>query len=134
MYSPGCPGTHSVDQAGLEFRNLPASASRALGSKVCAATTPSSTNWKFLNASYKTWGKKTSPEKTIKNCLYVSKISQKSAIRNLKLIPLLTNRNQILNKLFFGPEMITYLYTVLFNVNRTEVDLGESKQACRAFS
>jgi hypothetical protein len=24
---PGCPGTHSVDQAGLELRNLPASAS-----------------------------------------------------------------------------------------------------------
>jgi hypothetical protein len=27
LYSPGCPGTHSVDQAGLELRNLPASAS-----------------------------------------------------------------------------------------------------------
>jgi hypothetical protein len=30
---PGCPGTHSVDQAGLELRNLPASASRVLGLK-----------------------------------------------------------------------------------------------------
>jgi hypothetical protein len=29
----GCPGTHSVDQAGLELRNLPASASRVLGLK-----------------------------------------------------------------------------------------------------
>ncbi|GAB1299382.1 ATPase family AAA domain-containing protein 2 [Apodemus speciosus] len=28
LYSPGCPGTHSVDQAGLELRNPPASASR----------------------------------------------------------------------------------------------------------
>jgi hypothetical protein len=27
LYSPGCPGTRSVDQAGLELRNLPASAS-----------------------------------------------------------------------------------------------------------
>jgi hypothetical protein len=27
LCSPGCPGTHSVDQAGLERRNLPASAS-----------------------------------------------------------------------------------------------------------
>jgi hypothetical protein len=27
----GCPGTHFVDQAGLELRNLPASASRVLG-------------------------------------------------------------------------------------------------------
>jgi hypothetical protein len=34
---PGCPGTHSVDQAGLELRNPPASASQALGLK---ATTP----------------------------------------------------------------------------------------------
>jgi hypothetical protein len=29
LYSPGCPRTHFVDQAGLELRNLPASASRA---------------------------------------------------------------------------------------------------------
>jgi hypothetical protein len=35
---PGCPGTHSVDQAGLELRNLPASASQALGLKACATT------------------------------------------------------------------------------------------------
>jgi len=41
LYSPGCPGTHSVDQAGLELRNSPASASRVLGLKVCA-TTPGS--------------------------------------------------------------------------------------------
>ena len=32
----GCPGTHSVDQTGLELRNSPASASQVLGSKVCA--------------------------------------------------------------------------------------------------
>ena len=30
LYSPGCPETHFVDQAGLELRNLPASASRVL--------------------------------------------------------------------------------------------------------
>jgi hypothetical protein len=36
LYSPGCPGTHSVDQAGLELRNLPASDSQVLGSKVCS--------------------------------------------------------------------------------------------------
>ena len=29
LYSPGCPGTHSVDQAGLELRNPSASASCA---------------------------------------------------------------------------------------------------------
>jgi hypothetical protein len=38
LYSPGCPGTHSVDQAGLELRNPPASASRVLGLKVCTTT------------------------------------------------------------------------------------------------
>jgi hypothetical protein len=35
---PGCPGTHSVDQAGLELRNQPASASQVLGLKACATT------------------------------------------------------------------------------------------------
>jgi hypothetical protein len=38
LCSPGCPGTHSVDQAGLELRNLPASVSRVLGLKVCITT------------------------------------------------------------------------------------------------
>jgi hypothetical protein len=28
LYSPGCPGTHFVDQVGLELRNPPASASK----------------------------------------------------------------------------------------------------------
>jgi hypothetical protein len=40
LCSPGCPGTHSVDQAGLKLRNPPASASQVLGLKACA-TTPS---------------------------------------------------------------------------------------------
>jgi hypothetical protein len=40
LYSPGCPGTHSVDQAGLKLRNPPASVSQVLGLKVCA-TMPS---------------------------------------------------------------------------------------------
>ena len=35
---PGCPGTHSVDQAGIELRNPPASASQVLGLKACATT------------------------------------------------------------------------------------------------
>jgi hypothetical protein len=38
LCSPGCPGTHFVDQAVLELRNLPASASRVLGLKACATT------------------------------------------------------------------------------------------------
>jgi hypothetical protein len=41
LYSSGCPGTHSVDQAGLKLRNPPASASRVLGLKAYA-TTPGS--------------------------------------------------------------------------------------------
>ena len=41
LCSPGCPGTHFVDQGGLELRNPPASASRVLGIKACA-TTPGS--------------------------------------------------------------------------------------------
>jgi hypothetical protein len=38
LCSPGCPGTHSVDQASLELRNPPASASQVLGLKACATT------------------------------------------------------------------------------------------------
>jgi hypothetical protein len=38
LCSPGCPGTHFVDQTGLELRNPPASASRVLGLKACATT------------------------------------------------------------------------------------------------
>jgi hypothetical protein len=41
LYSPGCPGTHFVDQAGLELRNPPASASPVLGLKACATTSGS---------------------------------------------------------------------------------------------
>jgi hypothetical protein len=39
--SSGCPGTHFVDQAGLELGNPPASASRVLGLKACTTTTTS---------------------------------------------------------------------------------------------
>jgi hypothetical protein len=38
LYSPGCPGTHFVDQAGLQLRNPPASASQVLGLKAWATT------------------------------------------------------------------------------------------------
>jgi hypothetical protein len=38
LYNLGCPGTHSVDQADLELRIPPASASQVLGLKVCATT------------------------------------------------------------------------------------------------
>jgi hypothetical protein len=41
LCSPGCPGTHFVDQSGLELRNPPASASQVLGLKA-GATTPGS--------------------------------------------------------------------------------------------
>jgi hypothetical protein len=48
MCSPGYPGTHFVDQAGLELGNPPASDSQVLELKVCA-TTPSDTS--YLNYS-----------------------------------------------------------------------------------
>jgi hypothetical protein len=38
LCSFGCPGTHSVDQAGLELRILSASASRVLGETACTTT------------------------------------------------------------------------------------------------
>jgi hypothetical protein len=41
LYSPGCLGTYSVDQAVLELRNPPASASQVLELKVCTSIAPS---------------------------------------------------------------------------------------------
>jgi hypothetical protein len=38
LCSLGCPGTHSVDQADLELRNLPASVSQVLGLQACTTT------------------------------------------------------------------------------------------------
>jgi hypothetical protein len=38
LCSPGCPRTHSVDQAGLELRNSPASVSQVLELKAFATT------------------------------------------------------------------------------------------------
>jgi hypothetical protein len=38
LCNPGCLGTHSVDQAVLELRYLPASASQVLGLKACATS------------------------------------------------------------------------------------------------
>jgi hypothetical protein len=54
LYSPGCPGTHSVDQAGLELRNLPASASQVLGLKACTTTPGQNYHFKrvFIIFSY----------------------------------------------------------------------------------
>jgi hypothetical protein len=49
LYSPGCPGTHFVDQAGLELRNLPASASQVLGLKACTTTARLISYFFFLN-------------------------------------------------------------------------------------
>jgi hypothetical protein len=48
LYRLGCPGIHFVDQAGLELRNPPASASQVLGLKVCATTPGSLFNSKFI--------------------------------------------------------------------------------------
>jgi hypothetical protein len=38
LYSPGCLGIHSVDQAGLKLRNPPAFAFQVLELKACATT------------------------------------------------------------------------------------------------
>jgi hypothetical protein len=44
LCSPGCPGTDSVDQDGLQLRNPPASESQVLGLKVCTNTAWHTTN------------------------------------------------------------------------------------------
>jgi hypothetical protein len=44
----GCPGTHSVEKAGLELRNQPASASQVLGLKACDTLPGSSCHFNKL--------------------------------------------------------------------------------------
>jgi hypothetical protein len=58
LCSAGCPGTHSVGQAGLELRISRASAAQMLGLKACA-TMPSFT--KFLNIQLCRFYKRESP-------------------------------------------------------------------------
>jgi hypothetical protein len=57
LYSPGCSGTHSMDQAGLELRGSPVSTSQVLGSKRSVPSCPA-TNSIFNNnkkIKKKTW-------------------------------------------------------------------------------
>jgi hypothetical protein len=64
LRSPGCPGTHSVDQAGLQLRNLPASASQELGLKECTTTPgPERSLISNLKVHIKALGKKKRKEK-----------------------------------------------------------------------
>ena len=75
LCSPGCPGTHFVDQSGLELRNLPASASQVLGLKACA-TTPGSFffpihSWSFHSVCSLTGELKTLIFKIIDTCVCV---------------------------------------------------------------
>jgi hypothetical protein len=48
LCSPGCPGTHFVDQAGLELRNPPASAFLVLGLKVCTTAAGPTVAFQFV--------------------------------------------------------------------------------------
>ena len=47
LFSPGCPGTHSVDKAGLKLINPTASASQVLGLKACATMPHTATVFVF---------------------------------------------------------------------------------------
>jgi hypothetical protein len=58
---PGCPGTHSVDQAGLELRNPPASASWVLGLKACATTARLALMFLISESTYKLFDLKLDP-------------------------------------------------------------------------
>jgi hypothetical protein len=69
LCSPGCPGTHSVDQAGLELGNLPASASQVLGSKACA-TTPGFCVTCYLSVGVFLWCPHSSPLCCLENDNY----------------------------------------------------------------
>ena len=60
LWDLGCPGTHSVDQAGLKLRNPPVSASQVLGLKACA-TTPRADNLSLVPRTHAHDGRKELP-------------------------------------------------------------------------
>jgi hypothetical protein len=82
LCSLGCPGIHSIDQAGLELRDLPASASQVLGIKACA-TTPGG-KWIFVS-SRPTWYERSRPAKA-KETLFQKTIKQNKSKTNNKKI------------------------------------------------
>jgi hypothetical protein len=51
LCSSDCPGSHSVDQAGLKLRNPPVSASQVLGLKAYATSASSWSAWQRLFTS-----------------------------------------------------------------------------------
>jgi hypothetical protein len=61
FYNPGWPGTCSVDQAGLELRDLPASASPVLGLKGCVTDVLPfcccCLSWSLIHKKHSKWGK-----------------------------------------------------------------------------
>jgi hypothetical protein len=69
LYSPGCPGTHFVDQDGFELRNPPASASRGLGLKACA-TTPGMPflSTTLVSPSLRDWFRESSSDEVWRGC------------------------------------------------------------------
>jgi hypothetical protein len=79
LYSSGCPGIHFEDQAGLELRNPPTSASRVLGLKACA-TTPGFLSFIYYIAT--TVSPSLLPVPPPKPLLYPRTISPSFSIRN----------------------------------------------------
>jgi hypothetical protein len=78
LYSPGSPGTHFVDQAGLELRNLPASASRVVRLKACATTPGSYDSLLFTLGEVKSLAR---GGKTVIQCLYPIQCSFHSCLQ-----------------------------------------------------
>jgi hypothetical protein len=79
LYSPGYPGSHSVDQAGLELRNPPASASRVLGLKA-RATTPGFILYFYLVSVCVRGG-----QSTAFTCLFPPSVGSKDEIQVFQL-------------------------------------------------
>ena len=72
LCNPGCPRTHSVDQASLELRNPPASASQVLVLKACATNAWLELHISNLQVRCLTWHFKTPPTHKISNVLKFS--------------------------------------------------------------
>jgi hypothetical protein len=101
LCSPGCPGTHSVDQAGLELRNLPASSSQVLGLKACT-TTPSYSQ------------------------VFMSQLSEDRHSKKLSSATLSFPARPSVLKIYAIPKLYSFNFLLCFTANRKVVDTSTS--------
>ena len=135
LCSPGCPITHFVDQAGLEPRNPPASASHVLGLKACATTAQQKFLYLFLQWKSPKGGRPALCSTPSRHPLIVRLSSRPLSPRSVYaflsalLIILLTGAG-----VFLPCDLLVYFYPPLHNGIRADTQGGSEHWAAPQFT